>query len=120
MAYELLEAQGGGADARKLRVVLDAATLYLESGQLNRAIELLSHLILLHQLHVQELGREKYRGALTLLAEAYIKKRWFAETQCVLDRLAKEPLHPFRPTTDTAFDPGMRYRIPPPRAFVFL
>lgn len=53
MASGHLESQGGGADARKLRVMIDAATLFLESGQLNRAIELLSYLLLLHQLHIQ-------------------------------------------------------------------
>lgn len=58
---------------------------------------------------LQDLPHDRYRGVLVLLAEAYVKQRWFQEAQRVLDLLASEPLQALASASiDTSVQATMR------------
>lgn len=52
-AHSMVCGTGSRGDPRKIKVELDAAMLYVSSGQLIKSIDLLSHLLHLHQSRIQ-------------------------------------------------------------------
>jgi len=68
----MFEQHALATDARKIRVEIEAAKVYIESAQLERAIQLLHNLLL----PGADLPPDKKNMVLELLATIYIKKRY--------------------------------------------
>eukprot|EP01087_Luapelamoeba_hula_P007472 TRINITY_DN1836_c0_g1_i1.p1 TRINITY_DN1836_c0_g1~~TRINITY_DN1836_c0_g1_i1.p1 ORF type:complete len:2622 (-),score=441.85 TRINITY_DN1836_c0_g1_i1:2-7072(-) len=83
--FWMLEDQVARADPRKIKALIDATHVYITTGRLERAADLLNAVLNLEK--DRQLPHDKKGTILELLATVYRKKRWFNECNSTLDTL---------------------------------